>query len=196
MPTTPALFETMAQQVAQQCDQRRSEANREAERIRAEGRGTADQRYESGLAVVKAELDAADRRVRHQVAVEAEKSKLAAQHQVVEEVLAQVKQEIGRMASSADFGSILEALLEEILGVVSGQGLVVLSPPAHVDRLRQRLAETGRDGVAVVAYPALTDGVAVQDERRSYRISNTLSGRLNVVSNDARKLCQNRLFGG
>lgn len=196
MPTTPALFETMAQQVAQQCEERRSDALREAERIRSEGRRIAEQRYEAGLAAVKAELDAADRRVRHQVEVEAEKSKLAAQHQVVEEVLAQVREEIKRLASSDEFGAILEALLDEVLHEVSGQDLVVLAPPDHAERLRQKLAETGRGHIEVRPFAALTDGVAVQDTRRSFRISNTLSGRLNVVANDARKLCQNRLFGG
>lgn len=196
MPTTPALFETMARQVAQQCEERRSEALREAERIRSEGRRVAEQRYEAGLAAVKAELDAADRRVRHQVEVEAEKSKLAAQHQVVEEVLAQVREEVKRLASSDELGTILEALLDEVLHEVSGQDLVVLAPPAHVERLRQKLAETGRGHIEVRPFAALTDGVAVQDARRSFRVSNTLSGRLNVVANDARKLCQNRLFGG
>ncbi len=196
MPTTPALFETMAQQVAQQCQERHDEAMREAERIRAEGRRTAEQRYESGLASVKAELDAADRRVRHQVEVEAEKSKLAAQHQVVEEVLAQVREEVARLASSDEFGAILEALLDEVLSEVTGQDLVVLAPPSHVERLRQRLADTGRGHIEVRPYTALTDGVAVQDARRTFRISNTLAGRLSVVANDARKLCQNRLFGG
>ncbi len=195
MATTPALFDSMAQQVAQTVEKRLADARQEADRIRAEGQRTAEELYTRGMESARAEIEAADRRTRQQVSSEAEKNRLAAQHQVVEEVLEEVRRELARRADSPGFVSVLEALLAEILEQETRNDLVVLAPAAHVDAVRSWLEQTGRGGLTVEPWPDVVDGVAVQDPRRTFRISNTLSGRLEIVINHARKLCQDRLFG-
>jgi vacuolar-type H+-ATPase subunit E/Vma4 len=191
---TPALFDTMAQEVQADCDRRLGEARREAERILAEGRRVADQEYARGIETTREEISLADRRERQRLDAEHDKAFLAVQHKVVEEVLARVGEEIRRLSQAPDFGAVLEALLAEILAEVRGKKLDVLAPPAHADRIAAFLQERGRGELRVIPWASLTDGVAVQDRRRTYRVSNTLSGRLVAIQDEARKRCQARLF--
>lgn len=191
---TPALFDTMAQQVQADCDKVLAEARQEAERILSEGRRVADREYETGIEGTRAEIATADRRERQRLDAEHDKAFLAVQHKVVEEVLARVGDEIRSRAQAPDFGSVLEALLDEILAQKPRKNLDVLVPPVHAERIAQYVQRLGRSDLQVIPWPGLTDGVAVQNRRRSYRISNTLSGRLAAIQDEARKRCQARLF--
>lgn len=184
----------MAQEVNAYCDRRRSEARQEAERILADGRRVADQEYARGIEATQAEIDRADRRERQRLNAETEKAALAVQHKVVEEVLGEARAELLRLAESDEFGPVLETLLDEILQATPGEGLVVLVPPAHADRIRGWLQSRGRSDLEVRPAPALKDGAAVQDARQTFRVSNTLTGRLKVVLDEARKHCHARLF--
>ena len=191
---TPALFDTMAQEVQADCDRRTAEAHQEAERILSEGRRVADQEYARAVDATRTEIDLANRRERQRLDAEHTKAFLAVQHQVVEEVLGRVRDEMARIAQAPDFGPTLEALLDEILAEVRGRDLDVLIPTAHADRIGPYLERLGRTDLRVVPWPALTDGVAVQDRRRTFRVSNTLSGRLVATQDDARRRCQAQLF--
>lgn len=194
MTQTPALFEAMAQEVKADCDRVLAEARQEAERIQAEGRRVADQEYAQAIEATRREIELADRRERQRLDAEHTKAFQAVQHRVVEEVLGRAREEMARMARGDEFGAILEALLGEILQESSEGRLDVLTPPAHADRIRRRLVESGRGHLEAIPYAGLTDGVAVQDKRRTFRVSNTLSGRLAVMQDEARKRAQARLF--
>lgn len=195
MAQTPALFERMSQSVQADCDRILSEARQEADRILAEGRRAADLEYTRGVEATRAEIELADRRERQRLEAEHEKAFLAVQHTVVEEVLNRATDEIARLTQGPEFGPVLDALLDEVLEAVPGRDLMVLAPPAHVDRIRERLQALGRAELEVQPSPGPLDGVAVQDLRRTFRVSNTLSGRFEAVHDEARKLAQARLFG-
>lgn len=194
MTQTPALFDTMAQEVQADCERRLTEARREAERILAEGRRVADQDYARGMDATRSEIELANRRERQRLDAEHDKAFLAVQHKVVEEVLARAGQEVARRAQGPEFGDALEALLGEVLAEVRDRDLDVLVPPAHADRIGQYLQRAGRTDLRVVPWPSLTDGVAVQDRRRTFRVSNTLSGRFVALQDEIRRRCQARLF--
>jgi hypothetical protein len=57
------------------------------------------------------------------------------------------------------------------------------------------LSGHGHAGMVVEASQEVWDGVALQDPARSYRISNTLTGRYGRVAQEARRLCMVKLFG-
>jgi vacuolar-type H+-ATPase subunit E/Vma4 len=190
----PALFDTMAQTVQAECDRVLGEARQEAERILAEGRRVADREYSRGMESTQEEVASADRLERQRLQVEHDKAFLAVQHKVVEEVLARVGDEIRSRAQGPEFGAVLEALLDEILAVKPRKNHDVLVPPAHADRIAQYLQRLGRTDMQVIPWPLLTDGVAVQNRRRTHRVSNTLSGRLSAIQDEARRRCQARLF--
>ena len=73
--------------------------------------------------------------------------------------------------------------------------VVVLAPESQVGHVEQLLAKSGHNGLAVEGSAVVWDGVAVQDKQRTFRISNTLSGRYARVEDGARKLCMVSLFG-
>src|SRR5690606_38856391 len=99
-----------------------------------------------------------------------------------------------RITNSAEFPALLEAMLAELMTVAEGD-VVVLGPESHLDTVKNWLASNGREGVPVEASREMRDGVAVQDPQRTYRISNTLSGRFRSVREEARKQCMLGLFG-
>jgi vacuolar-type H+-ATPase subunit E/Vma4 len=88
-------------------------------------------------------------------------------------------------------------LLAELMEEAPDSGdLQVLAPPAHADRVSSWLSNNGRAGVGVEGSEAFKDGVAVQDPGRTFRISNTLSGRFALMEQEIRKHCMTTLFGG
>ncbi len=189
-----ALLETMARQVAGACEDRLSRANAEKDAILADARAKAAAQRDSTLRALRAEKDDLDRRRKQLAGAEAAKAGLAMKNDIVEAVLAEVEAEVERIVSGPEFPAVLDALLAQVMAVVSGD-LVVLAPPAHVDRVRGWLEGNGHAGIPVEASPAHGDGVAVQDPKRTYRVSNTLGGRFDRVKGEARKRCMQALFG-
>ncbi len=80
------------------------------------------------------------------------------------------------------------------LMAIAPAGVVAHAPPAHVDSVRDWLANNGHGGVSVEGNSNLWDGVAIQDPERTFRISNTLTGRFARVEQEARKRCMMALF--
>ena len=117
-------------------------------------------------------------------------------NEAVEAVLADVSRQVREIASGPAFGPILDSLLAELMGAAgSGDDMEVLAPEAHADHVRGWLERNGRGGLKVVGSREFWDGVAVQDAKRTYRISNTLTGRFGRVEQVARKHCMTALFG-
>lgn len=193
--SSQALIDSMTQRVAEQRAEIIAEAEAQADRIKASARDAAAHRREQTLRETERDLEQLRVRWEQMAEAEAAKAELAMKHDAVEAVLEDVRGRIEALRESAEFESILGALLEELMGAADGD-VVVVAPSAHVDFVRSWLGEHGHNKVPVEPSDKLTDGVALQDPDRTYRISNTLSSRYALVLEEARKICMTSLFEG
>lgn len=194
---SPALFETMTRQVEAECADHLSKARSEAERILADARAKANASRDAVLLHARAEVDRLDTLWKQKAESETVRLDLAMKNEAVEAVLAEVRKKLKQTVEGANFGGILDSLLSELMAAAgASKDITVLAPPSHVDRVRGWLEKNGRGGVKVEGSAEFWDGVAVQDPKRSYRISNTLTGRFARVEQSARKHCMTSLFGG
>jgi len=193
---SPALFETMTRQVEAECAEHLAKARAEADRILADAHAKSRAAAESALASAKAERDRLDSLWKQKAEAESVRLELAMKNDAVEAVLAEATAGIRRIASGPDFPRVLESLLAELMAAAGGGSDVqVLAPAAHVDLVKQWLSGHGHAGVAVVASSEFWDGVAVQNPARTWRVSNTLTGRFARVDQAVRKHCMTVLFG-
>ncbi len=183
----------MAQRTGSQCDTIRGEAQAEADAITQAAKERADAQYDEGLKRAKAQIELANKRADDLAHAEAEKRVLAAQHGVAEDVLWSVAEKLRNLSSQDDFGNYVEALLAEAVNAAKGD-IVVVAPEAHVERCKGWLAANGRENVQVESTSDFSDGVAVQDPARTYRITNTLSSRYAKFEATARKRVMAKLF--
>lgn len=190
-----ALFDSMAQQTAEERERRLASARAEAERIVAEAKEQQAREREAALKAVEDELATLAQRSEQRAQAEAAKASLTMRHTVAEEVLDTVQEEIRSLTASDEFPSVLNALLAEVVQAAPDENIVVLVPGPHEDHCREWLSHNSYDKVEVQASKEFWDGAAVQDKARTYRISNTLTGRFAMLEEDARKLCLAKLFG-
>ncbi len=183
--------------MAHQADAQRAriadEARAEAEKILGQGRDASQAHRESIWRTVKSEESHKDRMSRQFAQVDADKTRLAARNWAVGEVMQVVHQEIDRIVASPSFAGILERLLVEALEASSGP-VIVEAPDSHVEAVRSLLKARGAQVVVVVASRTIRDGVAVWNPERTMRISNTLTARLAIVEDAARKHIVQQLF--
>lgn len=189
-----ALLDTMARQVDEVYNGNLSAASESAEGILEETRQECAALEEESLAATAAEMETLAERWRRKADAEAAKAALVVQHDALHAVLEKVSEEIREIVSSDEFGPILDALLAELMADAPPD-VIALAPPDHLDRVKKWLASNGHDKVPVEGAPNRQDGVAIQDRDRTFRISNTLSGRFSRVEQEARKLCMMSLFG-
>jgi vacuolar-type H+-ATPase subunit E/Vma4 len=189
-----ALFDTMAHQVAAQGDAAMADARQEADAIVAAAKEKADLHREETLHHTRDHIALLDKRAKLMAQSEAERAVLALRQELSNEVMTGAKTELQRIAESSDFAGIVESLLAEAMAAATGE-VIVLAPADHVSLCTSWLQRNGHGSVRVEAEAGLTDGIAVQDPQRTYRITNTLSSRLRLVEGEARKRCLNRLFG-
>jgi len=127
---------------------------------------------------------------------ESTRLELSMKNDAVEAVLAEVSAGIKRLVSGPDFPAVLERLLTELMSAVGNEKNVqVLGPVSHVDLVKSWLSSHGHAGVHVEGSPEFWDGVAVQDPARTWRMSNTLTGRFARTDQAVRKHCMTALFG-
>jgi len=189
------LFDTMRRQNQAECDARLSDARRAAEEVLAAARRQAETRDAETRTALKGELEHLSRHNRMIAEAEAEKATLAMENDVVEEILAGVRGALADLANSAQFGPVVEALLAEVMDGAES-GVVVLAPPKYVELCRTWLKSHGRAEVPVEPSQDVWDGVAIQDPRKSYRVTNTLSSRASKLEGEARRHCMTTLFAG
>ena len=188
------ILDTMASRAEAECSKHLSAAQKQADEIVSEARKRADDRYQKGLDRVRTELETQRTRARQLAEAEGDKLVLAAQHAVASEAMDQARERLQRMAASPEFADMVEQLLAEAVGVAQGE-IVVLAPPAHVERCKAWLANNGHAGVEVIPSEEVPDGVAIQDTGRTYRITNSLSSRYAKLEQSARKFAMAYLFG-
>ncbi len=189
-----AILDTMARQVDEVYADNVRAARESSEGILDETRQERAALEKETLAATAAEMEALAERWRKKADAEAAKAALVVQSDSVCAVLAKIGEEIRTIVDSDDFPEILEALLLELMAAAPA-GVVAHAPPAYVDRVRDWLANNGHRDVSVEGASNMWDGVAIQDPERTFRISNTLTGRFARVEQEARKRCMMSLFG-
>jgi vacuolar-type H+-ATPase subunit E/Vma4 len=192
MEPTP-LLDLMTQQVARQREEILAQAQAQAEAIREGAHEEASQRRAQAVEAVRQDVAAAEERTRERAETAADMRIKTTKDAVTEEVLREATEELERIASSSRFPAILTALLDEILVEAPQEG-TILAPAEHVAAVQEHLKARGRAGLHVEPARYLRDGIAVQDEGRTFRITNTLSSRFDRRREAARKLVLNRLF--
>lgn len=191
-----SLLDTMAAQVEAECDEHLAAARAEADRIMAEARAKAEAAREDALANARAEKERLDALWKQKAEAESIRLELAMKNEAVEAALAEVRASIRRLVQSPEFEGVLQRLLDELMEEAGGQSdIVVLGPTQQADTIKKWLADRGKQNMPVEGSDELWDGVAVQDPARTYRISNTLTGRFARVEQDARRHCMTALFG-
>jgi vacuolar-type H+-ATPase subunit E/Vma4 len=192
----PTLFDTMTNQVTAECERNIAEARDEASRIQSNGEAEAQALRDRTMNSVNAEIALLDQRAHQKAEAEAAKAELELRNDVVETVMDRVQNEIKSIVSSGSFPGVLDRLLETLMSAAGeNHGYVVLAPEAHLDHVKQWLSANGHGGVPVEGSRAMWDGVALQDPNRTYRISNTLTGRYTRMEQEARRHCMVSLFG-
>jgi len=208
--STDSLLEVMAQETAHRRAQILETARAEAARVLEAARDQAARQRDETVRSAQAELAELAQRARERAEAEAEMLVLTTKDRITAEILGRVSEELARIAQTPDFGVVLESLLDELLrDTVDKDGgrtpvekdgernpvEVVLAPRAHVDRCRRWLAAHGYGHIETRGSDTLYDGVAVQDARRSFRVSNTFTARLANQEGALRKWCLARLLG-
>ena len=135
-----------------------------------------------------------DLRWRQKAATEAAKAYLSMKNEAVKAVMANVEAEVRAIVEGGGFPGILDSLLAEVMAVAEDE-VVLLAPERHADHVSAWLGGNGHGGISVEGSATVWDGVAIQDPKRSYRISNTLTGRYRRVGQEARKRCMKSMFG-
>ena len=191
-----ALLETMTAQVAEQCEANHVVAQQEAKAIQAEAICQAQAKRDALTAANEAEMARLDERWRLMAHAEASRADLVVKNDAVQAVLSKVESEIRAMVNSKAFSGVLDALLTSLLNEFKGDDseAILIAPEAYVAHVHSWLSSNGHAGMAVEASTEVWDGVALQDPARTYRISNTLTGRYGRIGQDARRLCMVNLF--
>ena len=190
-----ALLETMSRKAAAECDAILADARSKAGRILAEARDEAAGQVQEALAEARREAAGQLEDARKRAIAEAERSAMTHREQVADVILEKAREALARMAEQPDFGGVVIRLLEESLGHAP-ETVEVRVPPGHAAACEAWLASKGRAAAAVVEDPHLRDGVAVSDDARTFRVTNTLSMRLAKAHDAARRLAISRLFEG
>ena len=192
MENTP-LLDLMSAQIAGQREALLLAARDEAAQIAQKARERAEQRRSETLSAAQRELASIAKRSRERTEAEAQMVTLTMKDTITNEVLAEVAEELARIAAGPGFPEILDALLAELMAEAPSD-VVVLAPPAHAGHCKQWLESHGYGHLAVEPETRLADGVAIQDRARKFRFTNTLSARFNMREGALRKASLNRLF--
>ncbi|MFP6582600.1 MAG: V-type ATP synthase subunit E family protein [Candidatus Hydrogenedentota bacterium] len=189
-----ALLETMTAQVTEECEGNRAAAQQEANAIKADAESESAAQRDTVQAGTDAEMERLDERWRQMAHAEASRADLMVKNDAVKAIMEKVQAEVRAIVAGGEFPGLLDALLTSLQSEIN-ESVVVVGPESHVDHIKGWLASNGHAGVTVQGSAEMWDGVAVQDAERTYRISNTLSGRYGRVEQDARRLCMVKLFG-
>lgn len=183
----------MSREASRECENILASARREAEALLTEARRKAAERRDASLRALDDELEGMAQRERERAQAEASRQRLLMEEALVESVFARAGSDLAALAASPGFASTLQALLAEAMSVVKGT-VRVFTASAHVAACESWLKAHGYADTSVAVDSSLSDGVAVEDARRSFRVTNTLTSRLTKLENAARGRCLGVLF--
>ncbi len=189
-----ALNALLTEQAEARCAEIRAAGEAQARQIAEAADARIAERAQEAHATLDAELAGAHERAVERAQAEANMVVKTTRDQIADGLLERVRQDLAALANSEQMRDVIGKLLREVLGEAP-QGGTVLAPPAHADFVREQVQQQGRGDLQVEAHPRLSDGVAVQDARQTYRVTNSLSSRYARLERQARRHAMQRLFG-
>lgn len=187
------LIATLEAKTTSECEAKSADAERQANAIVAEAQALADDRRKAAVAREADLLAFQERRAKLVAESEAARESLAMEQSVVDEALAKARAEFDRLASSGDFGAMIESMLAAAMEAAPTESVVTV-PASQLERCQSWLKAHGHERATVNASNTLKDGVSVQDRDHTYRVIHTLSSRYEKLEREARKLCLKRMF--
>ena len=184
----------MKHEAGLRCELIRETARDEAQRLVAAARQTAEEKRQQALDEGRLSANAYREDIRQRAQSEAERATMTMRERVVDRILDEVHEELRAIAQGPRFPELVCRLLAEVMEEAPGDA-VVLAPPAHTAACRQWLDAHEKTGVPVEPENRLWDGIAVTDRARSFRLTNSLTGRFEKCRAAARKAALQRLFG-
>lgn len=183
----------MSREASCECEGILTSARRDADALLTETRRKAEDRRVTSLRALDLELEGMAQRERERAQAEASRQRLLMEEALVEAVFERAGEDLAKLAASPAFASTLQALLAEAMNVVKGS-VRVLVAPVHVATCESWLRANGHADTVVMPDSSLLDGIAIEDARRSFRVTNTLTNRLAKLENAARGRCISVLF--
>jgi vacuolar-type H+-ATPase subunit E/Vma4 len=187
------LIATLEAKTSADCEAKAADAERQANAIVANAQAQAEERRKAALGREADALAFQERRAKLVAESEAVREGLAMQQSVVDDALGRARSEFDRMASSGDFGVMIESLLSAAMEAAPEESLVTV-PAAQLERCQSWLKANGHARVTVQGSNTLHDGVSVEDRAHTYRVIHTLSSRYEKLEREARKRCLLRMF--
>ncbi len=188
-----ALIATLEAKASSECESKAAEAERQANAIVAAAQAQAEEQRKAAIAREADALAFQERRAKLVAESEADREDLAMQQAVVDDALSRAQSEFDRLASSADFGGMIETLLASAMEAAPEEALVIV-PASQLERCQGWLKSHGHARATVQGSATLKDGVSVQDRNQTYRVIHTLSSRYEKLEREARKRCLRILF--
>ena len=188
-----ALIATLEAKTSAECEAKAAEAERHANAIVAAAEAQAEERRKAAVAREADSLAFQERRAKLVAESVADREGLAMQQAVVDEALQRARAEFERIAASAEFGPMIESLLESAMEAAPEESLVIV-PEAQLERCQAWLKDHGYARATVQGSTTLKDGVSVQDRDKTYRVIHTLSSRYEKLEREARKRSLRILF--
>lgn len=197
--TRPALFESMEQRVAAQCERILANAREQAQTILAAAEQEAAQERAQALERLAEEEAVLAAENRHRTEAQVRLERLATRQRVAGDALAGVRAKLESLAGTADFEGVLEALLAEAVESLraekaASEDVIVRAPQAHTERCERWLEAHGLSAMSVEAAPGLSGGIEIVRKDGGFRLANTLALRFERVQDGLRKVCIERLF--
>lgn len=193
MTKTDAFLNRMTELLEQRCLECLKEAEFRADEILSKAKMQSEEQLCEALENARAKAENLKRRVKTQVKEEATDQILLLRETLVEETLAAISDSIEEIVNGPDFPHVLVTLIEETLHQIEGKAIVKV-PQLHLDYCRQWLDKRNYPHVSLDPISEMRDGVIIEDPDHTFRITNTLSGRLEKSVGDIRMLCIKKFF--
>ena len=174
-----------------------SEAQREAERIREEARKRAQAQAEWILRKAKTQAEIEKQRLIANARLEVRRKKLAVQEELINEVLAALKEKLGSLPDDEYFETLV-GLTKEALRELGTSVIVIRSNERTlklIDGRREEFASAVGAEVSLGEPLECLGGVLVGDPNGKVRVDNTFDARIERMGGELRAEIARALFG-
>ncbi len=189
------LIEAMSRETDDSCKAIIAEAQAKANVLMEDARREAARRRETALAEARRKLDDLVRIGLDRAKAQAARVSLETEDEIVAEINKHVHEALIQIAAGPGFREVLLSLLTQAMARTTDGKVIVHAPQAHAAACADWLKAHGFMTADVQPSSEITDGVLIEDQARSYRITNTLSRRYERMASDARRFAVSQLFG-
>lgn len=192
---TEHLMQAMTAEAEAQCAAVLDAARAGAEALEAAARNAAEERRRTALDALSRQNAVLEAQARDRAEAEAARNAFSVQDRLVREAMDLAGGLLAEKARTDGFGDVLEKLATEALALAEpGCPVTVRVPARHAGRAAAALRGANRADARVASDDAPQDGVVIEADDGSFRISNTLSMRLMQRAPEAHTLAHLRFF--